>query len=146
MGKRTRAKALRDMQYGLVSRPPYFTARAICFVPLCWSTVYFGSSDELVWLNHGEELDFRADFERCPFRVLHEYSHSPRLRLVQAVEEVLSYEIAATGTDQQGQPFRLQDGQVWRPSPDIGTPWLPIADFRASRPREVLTPDWAKDW
>jgi len=129
-----KARSYLESEYTLVSRPPYFTALAICFqFSVRGNSVYF-EGDELVWETDGT-IDFRAG-TCCVY---------PLKRIGSQASTVIWRGTSPDGTwkSPQGRAVLTRDGRLYDLAND--QPRL-LFDGTDAEPSPVETPDWAKTW
>lgn len=142
-GAKSRAKCHDDTQYTLVSRPPFFTALAICIRPLLVNGIDFTSDGKLNWVEK-DKVDFRAQNE-CPYEMVTirpQYMPYPDSGPLTGSDynRFLSNDL---GLEAIKRDVYVRDGKIFEGSEDDERV---LFDSQQYQPCEVKTPDWALTW
>jgi hypothetical protein len=148
-GRYLAAGVMKDEQYMIVSRPPFFSALAISFHALCLSHIGFTAKGELNW--DAEPIEWRGK-GTCPLVVIHENPGPPEVNNrsfgnTTACKSRLpgpdQYADSLTGEDPRGRTVHVRDGALYVSSA-AGERLL--FDANMYKPTQVPPPEWALEW
>lgn len=128
-------------EYSLVSRPPYFTALAICFQYLTVSYLAFSPTGELIW-DPEKVIQWKAE-NQCPYRVSSRWEEIQEHHARDLKEREQSHPESDRWFSPDGRKLFAKDGVLYEELDDTN---ISLFDLNPFRQTPVETPDWALRW
>jgi hypothetical protein len=136
MGIRHSKDKGQGFEYTLVSRPPYFTALAICFSYLQVSDVEFGENGALFWHPH-KLVQWKAP-NPCPYRLNPDFDGTDINRHDESEHPEPDQWITS-----DGRKLFAKDGVLYEEVDGVN---VSLFDLNPFRHEAIETPDWALRW